>query len=78
MKQGPGVEQFSDEKELAGIWFLPRKTNMKVVEKGQRGRKAGRRGKRERWERRVSPGDRDRVTEDFCPHRMKFLGTGPE
>lgn len=45
MKHGPGVEQFSDEKELAGIWFLPRKTDTIVVEKGERGRKAGRRGK---------------------------------
>lgn len=43
---GSGVELFSNEKEPSGIWFFHRKIDLQI-EKGQGGRKAGRRGKRE-------------------------------
>jgi hypothetical protein len=55
----------SNEKEPSGIWFFHRKIDLQI-EKGQGGRKARRRGKREL------------ETEDFCAHRMKLPGTGPE
>ena len=62
---GPGVKLCSNEKEPSGIWFFHRKIDLQI-EKGQGGRKARRRGKREV------------ETEDFCAHRMKLPGTGPE